>query len=88
MAIAFPNRSRSHDTSSMRVRFWGHDGPLEISFFIEDRALTALDARASVTGETSLLTAFDTHIARIQDVAARFYRSTRRRSYVLVEKDF
>ncbi len=35
MTLNFPNQSRSLDEEKERVRFWGHDGPMEISFFVE-----------------------------------------------------
>ena len=39
MALAFPNRSRSYDDVRHRVRFVGHDGMIEVPFFVETDAL-------------------------------------------------
>jgi hypothetical protein len=35
MALNFPNFSRSYDAAANRIRFWGHDGAVEIPFFLE-----------------------------------------------------
>ena len=42
MSISFPNATRSYDPVKGRVRFWGYDGAIEISFFLDDRALRKL----------------------------------------------
>ena len=42
MRLSFPNPSRSFDAGSSRVRFWGYDSTIEISFFVEVDALNGL----------------------------------------------
>ncbi len=37
--LNFPNISRSYDATRRCVRFWGHDGALEVSFFVEEAAV-------------------------------------------------
>ena len=39
MALRFPNQSRSFDATRRAVRFWGHDGAMEGSFFVGEDAL-------------------------------------------------
>ena len=39
MTLNFPNQSRSYDATLRAVRFWGHDGAMEASFFVTDDAL-------------------------------------------------
>ncbi|MGB9389555.1 MAG: DUF1488 family protein, partial [Xanthobacteraceae bacterium] len=34
MTLTFPNQSRSFDATRCAVRFWGHDGAMEASFFV------------------------------------------------------
>jgi hypothetical protein len=34
MALGFPNRSRFYNATRRAVRFWGHDGAMEMSFFV------------------------------------------------------
>ena len=40
--LSVPNRSRSFDAAKSRVRFWGYDSAIEISFFLETGALRKL----------------------------------------------
>ncbi|MEQ9245168.1 MAG: DUF1488 family protein [Nitratireductor sp.] len=83
MTLEFPNRSRSFDEGRNAVRFIGHDGMFEVSFFVE---ASALAARAA--GEANLLAAFDAARATIYDVAREIYGNVRRTVYVLTAKDF
>ena len=39
MAIDFPNRSRSYDTTRRAVRFWGYSRCMESSFYVTADAL-------------------------------------------------
>ena len=52
MALGFPNESRYYDEAMHAVRFWGHDGAMEASFFVGGEALTKLQAdyRLKATG--------------------------------------
>ena len=72
MSLDFPNPSRSIDETRQSVLFWGHDGALEITFFVEFAALRGL-CPDQPKSEADLLKAFDTYRSRIQDAAARVY---------------
>jgi hypothetical protein len=49
MTLQFPNQSRAFDETRRAVRFWGHDGPLEVLFFVGEDALKPI-APASPPG--------------------------------------
>ena len=87
MALDFPNRSRSYDATLRAVRFWGHDGAMEASFFVTEDALKRVqpDMRPD---EVGLLRAFDANRDLIHATAARVYARGRRGSYDLVGADF
>ncbi len=87
MALNFPNISRSYDEAHKCVRFWGHDGAFEISFFVDLDVLTKLQGLPRLD-EASILSAFDRWRARIISVASAAYRGHRRNSYRLVAADF
>jgi hypothetical protein len=88
MSIGFPNPSRSYDADHHRVRFWGHDDALEVSFFVEETALFKI-APKTPNAESSILAAFDAARDRIMAVAAKVYSpAQRRRFYVLAAADF
>lgn len=94
MALEFPNPSRSFDAARNAVRFLGHDGMFQVSFFVEVAALaksdTALQSIGQSTGasETRCLSAFDALRKSIQDVARKAYSYRRRPSYTLTAADF
>jgi hypothetical protein len=83
MALTFPNRSRSYDTAHQRVRFLGHDGLIEVPFFIEAAALSNAGS-----AEEDNLAAFDAARGRILDVARQVYSYGRKNMYVLTPADF
>lgn len=87
MALNFPNISRSYDASRKCVRFWGHDGTLEVAFLVDIEALSKLDALQR-SDEAAILSAFDHCRARIISVAGALYRRHRSGSYRLVAADF
>jgi Protein of unknown function (DUF1488) len=70
--LNFPNPSRSFDASRSRVRFWGYEGAMEISFFVEEGALRRLCPEMSSV-EAGFLGAFDAAIKRIHKVAAKVH---------------
>ena len=84
--LRFPNPSRSYDATRRAVRFWGHDGAMEASFFVEARALRIFQPKAVSEGE--LLAAFDGHRSDIHDAAEKSYKHGRLGSYLLTERDF
>jgi Protein of unknown function (DUF1488) len=87
MTLNFPNQSRSYDATLRAVRFWGHDGAMEASFYVTEGALKRIqpDLRSD---EAELLRAFDLHRVLIQMVAAKAYRRGRKGSYELIAADF
>jgi hypothetical protein len=89
MQLNFPNPSRSFDAPRNRVRFWGYDSAIEISFFVEADALRKLSPEMSNV-ETGLLKAFDAARKRIHEVADKVYVLGRKGSfaYILAAKDF
>jgi hypothetical protein len=89
MTLSFPNPSRSFDASSSRVLFWGYDGAIEVSFFVEADALKRLFPEMD-SAETGLLNAFDAARTRIHEVANKAYvgGSKGSYSYILSVEDF
>ncbi len=89
MSLNFPNVSRSFEAKRNRVRFWGYDSALEITFFVDSGLLARLCPDCG-GGEAGLLKAFDTMIERIHDAARKAYNSSRERSdiFVLTESQF
>lgn len=88
MPIAFPNHSRSYDTTAKWVRFLGYDGMFEVRFFI---GLDALEktTTASVSNETDALNAFDRMRRLILETAEKAYlRGRRNNRCVLTATDF
>lgn len=87
--LRFPNQSRSFDDTKKRVRFWGYDNAIEISFFVEAGALLKL--RPEMDGdEVGCLEAFDATRDQILTVADTLYKRGGKRSYayVLAAEDF
>ncbi len=87
MSLNFPNRSRSFDPTRRAVRFWGHDGPMEAAFFVNEDALKRIQPDAPCD-EAGLLNAFDSHCALIHAAATRVYKRGRKGSYELIPADF
>lgn len=89
ITLAFPNKSRSFDSKRNRVRFWGYDSAIEISFFLDADALEKLNPEMGVA-EAGILKAFDAARERIQEVADKVYSRDREKSYAytLAAEDF
>jgi Protein of unknown function (DUF1488) len=87
MSLNFPNPSRSFDATLRAVRFWGHDGALEASFFVNEEALKRIQP-GTRSDEAGLLGAFDSHRDLIQATAEKVYRRGRKGSYELIPADF
>ena len=89
MKLNFPNDSRSYDPEKNRVRFWGYDGALEISFFVDSAALKKLNPEMGDV-EAAVLTVFDAARKRIYEVADKVYWRDRNDSYAysLAAADF
>ncbi len=91
MTLNFPNPSRSFDESGERIRFWGYDRAIEVSFFVEGEALKRLCPDMG-TAETGFLQAFDQVRSRIHEVADKVYvrggHGKSARAFVLSAADF
>lgn len=85
--LNFPNASRSYDTTRRSVRFWGHDGALEVSFYVEEAALFQI-APATRHDEAGVLQCFDVNRDRILTVARAAYVRRRKGAYALIASDF
>jgi hypothetical protein len=80
--LNFPNSSRSFDPTRDRVRFWGYDRSLEVSFFVEASALRRLVPGVE-RRETDILRAFDQLVEQIHEAARAEYARRRQDAYVL-----
>ena len=87
MSLNFPNQSRSYDATLRAVRFWGHDGAMEASFFVNEDALKRIQPGAR-SDEAGLLSAFDSHRDLIHAAAIKVYARGRKGSYDLFGADF
>lgn len=87
MALKFPNQSRSFDATLRAVRFWGHDGAMEASFFVNEDALKRIQP-GSRSDEAGLLGVFDSHRDLIHAIATKVYGRGRKGSYELIPADF
>ena len=87
MALGFPNESRFYDGAVHAVRFSGHDGALEVPFFIGEHALKQIQPDMPVD-ESGLLAAFDLNRERIYATATKVYERGRKGSYDVLPEDF
>ncbi|MBA3516674.1 MAG: DUF1488 domain-containing protein [Rhizobiales bacterium] len=87
MTINFPNESRSYDPRYHSVRFWGHDEALEVTFLVEEDALTRLD-EATPRTEEDFLVAFDRNRERIFTAARKAYSRRGSGFYTLAAANF
>lgn len=87
MTLSFPNHSRSYDATLRAVQFWGHDGPMEAAFSVNEDALKSIQPGMS-SDEAGLLSAFDAHRALIHATAAKVYKRGRKGTYELIPADF
>jgi hypothetical protein len=87
MSLNFPNQSRSYDATLRAVRFWGHDGPMEAAFSVNEEALRTIQP-SMLSGEAGLLSVFDAHRALIHAAATKVYKRGRKGSYELIPADF
>jgi hypothetical protein len=85
--LDFPNQSRVFDPTRRAVRFWGHDGAMEWSFYVSEDALKVLQP-AMTRDEAALLSAFDTCRSAIHTAAKKAYKRSRKGSYELAAADF
>jgi hypothetical protein len=85
--LNFPNVSRSYDATRRCVRFWGYDGALEVSFFVEEAAVLRI-APGTRSNQAAILESFDNNRERIIKVARKVYSGRRQGSYALIASDF
>jgi Protein of unknown function (DUF1488) len=85
--INFPNQSRSYDPTRRAVRFWGSDSAIEVSFFVNQDALTSIQPGISLD-EVGFLSAFDANRDLICAAAAKVYVRGKKGSYDLSAGDF
>ena len=87
MTLSFPNPCRSYDATRRAIRFWGHEGAMEASFFINEDALKRIQPDLEID-EAGLLGAFDSHRGLIHEKAAKVYGRGHKGSYDLTAADF
>ncbi|MFN7101408.1 MAG: DUF1488 domain-containing protein [Pseudorhizobium sp.] len=82
MTLSFPNPARSYDDAKSRVRFLGHDGMLEIKFFVLAEVLAGGNSQRTAS-ESDYLAWFDALRPKIQTAAKKAYSARRERSIIL-----
>ena len=91
MKLNFPNPSRSYDAVKNRIRFWGYDSAIEVSFFVEVDALLRLCPEMN-GAEKECLKAFDSVLNQIHKAANKAYveggKAKGSYAYVLAANDF
>jgi len=87
MALHFPNRSRSYDSTRRTVRFWGHDNMREAAFCVTAAALKRFQPEMSAD-ESGLLGAFDSNRDAIYAAAVKAYARGRKGDAELVIDHF
>lgn len=88
MSLNFPNPSRTYDAPRRRIRFWGYDQSMEVTFFVEEEAVFKL-CPSTQNFEAGILAAFDKVRERIYTAANRVYApKSRRPFYLLAAYDF
>lgn len=83
MSVSFPNPSRTFDEQKQRVCFWGYDGSMEITFFIDADALKRI-SRDIANPESNYLQIFDAAVTRIQAAANKVHKRDAKGSYTYV----
>jgi len=86
MSLAFPNPSRSYDEARRGVRFSGHDGMFEISFFVEAAVLAG--ASRGPLSEQQYLQAFDAMRDSIHGAALEMYSGHPQPTNTITTDDF
>jgi hypothetical protein len=85
--LNFPNATRSYDATRRCIHFWGSDGAIDVSFFLDERALISI-ATEPPSGEASMLASFDRNRERILTAARKVYKRRRKGSYDVFASDF
>ena len=91
MTLNFPNPSRSYEEAEYGVRFWAYDETIEVSFLIEEAALTKINSETKAD-KVGFLNTFDVNSEQIHEVAANVYFRKRNAlrifSFTLTDLDF
>jgi hypothetical protein len=89
MMLNFPNSSRSFEAARNRVRFWGYDSSIEITFFVDSGTLQKLSV-ATTAAEDAVLAAFDSAVPEIHAAAAKAYKRAKHGTYAvaIMDEDF
>jgi hypothetical protein len=87
MTLAFPNSARSFDEVRKAVRFFGHDGMIEIRFFVEAEALAKGRGHAMGMSEAQCLSTFDAMRTPIYAAAKKVYAKYKRNMNILTASD-
>ena len=85
--LNFPNPSRSYDARRKVVRFWGHDGAMEVAFFLHLAAPDQLAGAAGGPAEDDGLRAFDAARDQVHAMARKHYARDRKAVYDLSMAD-
>jgi len=91
MALIFPHLSRWYDATRKGICFWGYEQTFEISFFVEQNALSKIDA-GGLAGETGFLNTFDLNREQIWLAATAVYSKRPKtsciKSFTITDVDF
>ena len=82
----FPEREPELRPHRRPRPLWGHDGALEVSFFVEQSALRQI-APGTSNDEAASLKIFDANRERIFKAARTVYSHRRKGSYAVVASD-
>jgi Protein of unknown function (DUF1488) len=85
--IGAPRRSSNENTYAIEGLFWGHDGVMEASSYVNEDALKRIQPSMR-PDKAGILAAFDLHRDLIHMTAAKVYRRGRKGSYELIPADF
>ena len=72
MPLCFSDESRYYDAAPHAVRFWGHDGAMEASFFVGENALKQTEPGTDVD-EGGFLGAVNLNGGRTHPTATKIY---------------
>jgi hypothetical protein len=80
MTLEFPNESRIFEDAKRRIRFWGYDQAIEITFFVGIDALLKLKPEITDTS-AGYLDVFDEFREQIRCVAEQCYSRGKQKAY-------
>ena len=86
MALDVLNDARSYDASRQCVSFWGYDAAFEVTFRLDQSALSLFAGEATLS-ETIALKAFDANVVQIRKAARKHYKGLQHRYLEMSSKD-